>query len=259
MNIVVCMKQTFDTEAKIAMNSEGKVDPNGVTLVINPLDEYAIEEALQIKERLGGEVTIVTLGGDQAVAAIRTGLAMGADKAVHINDPALNDIELDEGVVTEVLSKAIGTLSYDIILTGVMDTDNGSAQVAVRLAEKIGLPSVSSVTKLDINGDKAEALRVIDGGTATMETPLPAIITVVQGINEVRYPSVAGIMKAKKKPLSTVTLGDLGLSVSDLTPQAKVMKFELPTPRKGGRTIPGEPAEAAHELARLLREEAKVL
>lgn len=257
MNIVVCMKQTFDTEAKIVLNAEGKIDSNGVTLVINPLDEYAIEEGLRMKEKFGGEVTILSLGGDRAPEAIRTALAMGADKAILINDPAL--VEVDEGVAAEILSQAVKTIPYDILLAGVMDTDNGSAQVAVRLAEKLDVPSISSVTKLEVNGDKAVAVRVIDGGTATLEVTLPAVITVVQGINEVRYPSVAGIMKAKKKPLSTIKLSDLGLNVSDLVPHTKVTKFTLPIPRQGGKKLPGDAAEAAHELARLLREEAKVL
>lgn len=257
MNIVVCVKQTVDTEAKIVLNNAGKVDTNGVTLVINPLDEYAIEEALRIKEKLGGEVTIVTLGGDQATAAIRSALAMGADKAIHINDPDLS--EVDEGMAAAILAQAVQTLPYDMILAGVMDTDIGSAQVAVRMAEKMELPSISSVTKLDINGSQATVQRVIDGGLATMEVTLPAVITVVQGINEVRYPSVAGIMKAKKKPLTVLKLSDLGLNASDLAAQAKVTKFTLPIPRQGGRKLPGEAAEAARELARILREEAKVL
>ncbi|MEA4902074.1 electron transfer flavoprotein subunit beta/FixA family protein [Desulfitobacterium sp.] len=257
MNIVVMMKQTFDTEAKIVVNAEGKIDSNGVTLVINPLDEYAIEEALRLKEKFGGDVTIVTLGGDRAQEAIRTALAMGADKAILVNDPELG--EIDEWVAAEVLAQALKTIPCDIVLAGVMDTDNGSAQVAVRLAEKLELPSISSVTKLEINGDKAEAVRVIDGGTASLEVQLPAVFSVVQGINEPRYPSVAGIMKAKKKPLSTIKLADLGLNISDLAPQNRVTKFTLPVPRKGGKKLPGEAAEAAHELARLLREEAKVL
>lgn len=257
MNIVVCVKQTIDTEAKIVLNSEGKVDANGVTLVINPLDEYAIEEALRMKEKFGGEVTVITLGGDQATATIRSALAMGADKAIHINDPALG--EVDEGIAAAILAKTIETIPYDIILAGVMDTDNGSAQVAVRMAEKLGLPSISSVTKLDINGTQATALRVIDGGLATLEVALPAVITVVQGINEVRYPSVAGIMKAKKKPLTPLKLSDIGLDASGLALQARVTQYTLPTPRQGGRILPGEAAEASHELARILREEAKVL
>ena len=256
MNIVVCMKQTIDMEAKIVFNNEGRVDTNGVTFVINPLDEYAIEEALRIKERLGGEITIVTIGSDQAIAAIRTALAMGADKAIHVNDPALG--EMDEGMVAEILAKVIATLPYDLILTGVMDTDNGSAQVAARLAELIGLPSISSVTKLELEDKLARAHRVIDGGLATLDVNLPAVITVVQGINEVRYPSVAGIMKAKKKPVTTLKLSDLGLKATDLTPQAKVMKYALPIPRKGGRILPGEVTEATRELVRLLHEEAKV-
>ncbi|AGA69429.1 electron transfer flavoprotein, beta subunit [Desulfitobacterium dichloroeliminans LMG P-21439] len=257
MNIVVLMKQTVDTEAKIVLNNQGKIDTNGVTLVINPLDEYAIEEALRIKEKFGGEVTIVTLGGDQATAAIRSALAMGADKALHINDPALG--EVDEGMAATILAQAVKTLTYDIILAGVMDTDNGSAQVAVRMAEKMELPSLSSITKLDIEESLATAKRVIDGGLATLEVTLPAVITVVQGINEVRYPSVAGIMKAKKKPLTVLKLSDLGLDPSNLTAQAKVLKFTLPIPRQGGKKLPGEAAEAASLLARLLREEAKVL
>lgn len=257
MNIVVCMKQTVDTEAKIVLDSEGKVDTSGVTLVINPLDEYAIEEALQIKERLGGEVTLVTLGGDQTTTALRSALAMGADKAIHINDPALG--EVDEGMVAAILAKAVETLPYDLILAGVMDTDSGSGQVAVRMAERMGLPSISGVTKLEFNESLATAHRVIDGGLAKLEVTLPAVITVVQGINEVRYPSVAGIMKAKKKPVTILKLSDLGINASDLAAQSKVTKITLPIPRQGGKRLPGDAGEATRELARILREEAKVL
>ncbi|WP_425805583.1 electron transfer flavoprotein subunit beta/FixA family protein [Desulfitobacterium sp. Sab5] len=257
MNIVVLVKQTFDTEAKIVLNAEGKIDGNGVNLVINPLDEYAIEEALRLKEKLGGDVTVVTLGGDRAQEAIRTALAMGADKAILVNDPALG--EVDEVVAAEILAAAVKTLPCDILLAGVMDTDNGSAQVAVRLAEKLGVSSISSITKLDVAEGKAVGVRVIDGGNETLEVSLPTVVTVVQGINEPRYPSVAGIMKAKKKPLSNVKAADLGLNASDLVAQMKTMKFTLPIPRQGGRKLPGEAAEAAHELARLLREEAKIL
>ncbi|WP_425801488.1 electron transfer flavoprotein subunit beta/FixA family protein [Desulfitobacterium sp. Sab5] len=257
MNIVVLVKQTFDTEAKIALNAEGKIDPNGINLVINPLDEYAIEEALRLKEKLGGDVTVVTLGGDRAQEAIRTALAMGVDKAILVNDPALG--EVDEGAAAEILAAAVKTLPCDLLLAGVMDTDKGSAQVAVRLAEQLGLPSISSITKLDVADGKAVGVRVIDGGTETLEVSLPSVVTAVQGINEPRYPSVAGIMKAKKKPLSNVKVADLGLNASDLVAQMKTMKFTLPIPRQGGKKLPGEAAEAAHELARLLREEAKIL
>lgn len=257
MNIVVCIKQTFDTEAKIVLNGQGKIDPNGVNLIINPYDEFAIEEGIRLKEKLGGEVTVVTLGGDRAQEALRTALAMGADKAVLICDPALE--EVDEWAAAEILALVVKSIPFDILLAGRIAIDDGSAQVAIRLGENLGVPSVSSVLKLEVNGTQALAVREIDGGTETIEVTLPAVITAQKGLNEPRYPSVAGIMKAKKKPLSTLRLSDLGVSASDLAPRMKAGKFTLPVPRQGGMKIAGEAAQAAHQLARLLREEAKVL
>lgn len=257
MNIVVCLKQTFDTEAKIALNDQGKINSTGVNLIINPYDEFAIEEGIRIKEKLGGEVTVVTLGGDRAQEALRTALAMGADKAILVSDPSL--AELDEWAVAEVLAQAVKNVPCDILLAGRIAIDDGSAQVAVRLAEKLAVPSVSSVLKLEVNGNQVAATREIDGGTETIELILPAVFTAQKGLNEPRYPSVAGIMKAKKKPLSVVKLSDLGLAASALIPQMRTESYTLPTPRQGGRKLPGDAAQAARELARLLREEAKVL
>lgn len=257
MNIVVCIKQTFDTEAKIVLNGSGKIDPNGVNLIINPYDEFAIEEGIRLKEKFGGEVTVVSMGGSRAQEALRTALAMGADKAVLISDPALE--EVDEWLAAEALAKAVANLSYDIILAGRIAIDDGSSQVAVRLAEKLNIPSVSTAVKMEVNGSLATVVREIDGGTETLEMNLPVVITAQKGMNgnEPRYPSVAGIMKAKKKELKTFTLADLGLG--SLAPKMKIAGYSLPTPRQGGRKIPGDAAQAAQELARLLREEAKVL
>jgi electron transfer flavoprotein beta subunit len=257
MNIVVCIKQTFDTEAKIVLNSSGKIDSNGVNLIINPYDEFAIEEGIRLKEKFGGEVTVLSLGGDRAQEALRTALAMGADQAILVSDPSL--LEMDEWSAAEVLSQALKNIPYDILLAGRIAIDDGSAQVAVRLAEKLGIPSVSSVLKLELTGNQAVATREIDGGTETLEISLPVVITAQKGLNEPRYPSVAGIMKAKKKPLSILKLSDLGLASSDLVPRMQTETYTLPTPRQGGRKIPGEAAQAAQELARLLREEAKVI
>lgn len=254
MNIVVCIKQTFDTEAKIVLNSQGQIDPNGVNLIINPYDEYALEEGIRIKEKFGGEVTVVTMGTSRAQEALRTALAMGADKAVLISDPALEGS--DEWLAAEVLAKAVAALKYDLILAGRIAIDDGSSQVAVRLAENLGIPSVSSVLKLEISGQSANVTREIDGGTERIEVSLPVLITAQKGLNEPRYPSVAGIMKAKKKELKTLTLADLNQSGAA---KMKVGKFVLPAARQGGRKIPGDAAEAARELARLLREEAKVV
>ncbi len=257
MNIVVLLKQTFDTEAKITLNSSGKIDGNGANLVINPYDEFAVEEALKLKEKFGGEVTIVSMGGERVQESIRTALAMGADQAVHVNDPALTDP--DEWVTAEILAKAVAQIPYDIILAGRIAVDDGSSQVAVRIADALNIPSISSVLKLEVEDGKAEATREIDGGTETLDVSLPAVFTAQKGLNVPRYPTMMGIMKAKKKEIKVLALADLGLSAADLQSKMSAPKFSLPNPRKGGTKIAGEAADAARELARLLREEAKVI
>jgi len=257
MNIVVCLKQTFDTEAKIALNSKGNIDDNGVKMVINPYDEFAVEEALKLKEKFGGEITIVSTGAEKAQEAMRTAFAMGADKGVLVADPALENP--DEWAAAEVLAKAVSQIPYDIILTGRIAIDDGSSQVAVRVADALGIPSVSSILELNVDGDKATVKREIDGGTETIEVSLPALLTAQKGLNIPRLPSMAGIMKAKKKELKILSLAEIGADASGLARKMSVPKFSLPSPRKGGKVIPGEAADAAKELARLLREEAKVI
>lgn len=257
MDIVVCLKQTFDTEAKIIIDSSGKIDATGVNLIMNPYDEFAVEEALKLKEKFGGQVTVVSMGGDRVQETLRTALAMGCDQAVHINDPTLANP--DEWVSAEILAKAVSQLPYDIILTGRIAVDDGSSQVAVRMADALNIPSVSSILKLEVEDGKATATREIDGGTELIEVDLPAVFTAQKGLNIPRYPSMMGIMKAKKKEIRVLTLADLGLNAAHLSGKMTVLKFSLPTPRKGGVKISGEAAEAAKELARLLREEAKVI
>jgi len=257
MNIVVCVKQTFDTEAKIVLDGGGMIDVTGVKLVINPYDEFAIEEALRLKEKFGGEITLVSMGGERVQEALRTGFAMGADKGVLVIDPAIENP--DEWVSAEVLAKAISQIPYDIILSGRIAVDDGSSQVAVRTADAIGIPSVTSILELNVEGDKATVKREIDGGTETIEVNLPAFLTAQKGLNIPRLPSMAGIMKAKTKELKKLGLSDIGIDASDSRRKMSSLKFSLPSPRKGGRVIPGEAADAAKELARLLREEAKVI
>jgi electron transfer flavoprotein beta subunit len=256
MNIVVIMKQTFDTEAKIALTDAGAIDGTGVTLVINPYDEFAIEEALKLKEQFGGEVTVISAGGEKVQEAIRTALAMGCDKAIRVDDPGLEGA--DEWAIAETLAKAIGEVPYDLILGGRIAVDDGSAQVAVRLAEALGIPSVSSILKLEIENETATVTRETDGGTELLEVKLPAVFTAQKGLNEPRYPSMMGIMKAKKKEIAVKNLADIGLADMPAH-KTEIVKFALPSARSGGKVIPGEAAEAAKELARLLREEAKVI
>ncbi|HWQ78835.1 MAG TPA: electron transfer flavoprotein subunit beta/FixA family protein [Anaerovoracaceae bacterium] len=257
MNIVVCLKQTFDTEAKIALNSSGKIDCTGVNLVINPYDEYAVEEALRLKEKFGGEVTLVSMGGGQVQEALRTALAMGCDQAVLISDPALESP--DEWAAAKILAKAVSGIPYDIILAGRVAVDDGSGQVAVRLADALDIPSVSSILKLEIEGGKAAATREIDGGTELIEVSLPAVLTAQKGLNEPRYPSMMGIMKAKKKEIKVLTLADLGIDAADLQRKMEITRYSLPGARKGGVKITCEACDATKELARILREEAKVV
>jgi len=257
MNIVVCLKQTFDTEAKIVLSGSGKIDDTGVKLVINPYDEFAIEEALKLKEKFGGEVTLVSMGVEKVQEAMRTGFAMGADKGILVTDPEL--VNPDEWAAAEVLAKAISQIPYDIILTGRIAIDDQSSQVAVRMADALMIPSVSSILELSIDGDKATARREIDGGTEIIEVALPAVFTAQKGLNIPRLPSMAGIMKAKSKELKKLSLADLGLDAKELARKMSEVSFSLPSPRKGGKVIPGEAADAAKELARLLREEAKVI
>lgn len=257
MNIVVYLKQTFDTEAKIALDGKGNIDGTGVNLVINPYDEFAIEEALQLKEKFGGEVTLVSVGNDRVQEALRTALAMGCDQAVLVNDPALDNP--DEWVMAEVLAKAVSQIPYDLILGGRIAVDDGSSQVAVRLADALNIPSVTSILKLEIEDTKATVTKEIDGGTEVLEISLPAVLTAQKGLNVPRYPSMMGIMKAKKKEIKMLTLADIGISMADLPGKINVLEYSLPSPRKGGIKITGEAPDAARELARLLREEAKVI
>jgi len=257
MNIVVCLKQTFDTEAKIVLDSSGKIDNTGVNLVINPYDEFAVEEALKLREKFGGQVTLVSMGGDRVTESLRTALAMGCDEGILINDPSLESP--DEWVTAEILAKAIAQMPYDIILAGRIAVDDGSSQVAVRVADALNIPSVSCILKLEVEDGKASVTREIDGGTELVEVSLPVVLTAQKGLNIPRYPSMMGIMKAKKKEIKILNLEDLGLRAADLGRKMSITKYSLPSPRKGGRKVPGEAADAARELAKLLREEAKVI
>ncbi len=256
MKIVVLVKQVFDTEAKIVIKPDGTIDDSSVTLIMNPYDENAVEEALLLKQKLGGEVVAVSFGSPKAQDTLRTALAMGVDRAVLISDPALAGA--DDYVVAQALAKAVKDLNPDIILTGRVAIDFGT-KIAGRVAEVMGVPQVNTVTKLEINGDKAVATREVDGGSEVVEVTLPAVFSAQKSLNNPRYPSVAGIMKAKKKELKILSLNDLGLSTEDIAGRMRILRYSLPPARNGGRIIPGEPAQAAAELAKLLRSEAKVI
>jgi electron transfer flavoprotein beta subunit len=210
MNIVVLVKQVPDS------GSERRLDPSDNTVarasadnVINEMDEYAIEEALLVRDREGGEVTVLTVGPDTATDAIRKALSMGADRAVHVSDPAIHGSDAIQ--TSAVLAAALGQLEFDLILCGAEATDAQMSVMPALLAERLGIPQLSGARKLVIEGGVAKVERQTDAGFWALEAPLPAIVSTWDSMNEPRYPSFKGIMAAKKKPVETKSLADLGL------------------------------------------------
>ena len=260
MEIVVLLKQVPATESLIEIAADGvSIKTEDVKWVINPYDEFAVEEALRIKEAQGGTVTILSCGTDKTVEAIRTALAMGADKGVLIHDEALHGA--DGLAVARTLAAALKEIPHDLIIAGQRAVDDDAYLVGTAVAELLNMPNISLVVKADVTEDGITCHRTVEGGTVVWQAALPALITTQRGLNEPRYASLPGIMKAKKKPLETKTLADLGLDAAAVgRPKIKIMSLAPPPERKGGRMIDGDSAQAkASELVRLLREEAKVL
>ncbi|WCK53715.1 electron transfer flavoprotein subunit beta/FixA family protein [Aneurinibacillus sp. Ricciae_BoGa-3] len=255
MNIIVCVKQTFDTEEKIVVQN-GTISEDGVEFIVNPYDEYAVEEAIKLRDEHGGEVTVVSIGPDRSESALRTALAMGADKAVIVNS---EDIECDEYSTAKILAAVIKDREFDLIIGGNMAVDNGSGQVGPRLAEELNIPQVITITKLDIDGGKATVERDVEGDVEVIEVSLPVLVTAQQGLNEPRYPSLPGIMKAKKKPMERLEIDDLGLSEQDVKAKTTVTEIFLPPKKEAGRILSGEINDQVKELVQLLRTEAKVI
>ena len=200
MNIIACVKQVPDTEAQIKVKADGSgIEEGQIKWVMNPYDEYGVEEALKLKEKNGGEVTVVSLGPARAMETIRTALAMGADKGVHICDPAFDNA--DAFVVGNALAAVIKTLPHDIIFCGQRAIDDDAGQVGAMIAEALNLPQLTLVTKVDFAGTSVKVIRPIEGAQLLIETALPCVVTAQKGLNEPRYASLPGIMKAKKKPV----------------------------------------------------------
>lgn len=256
MNIYVIMKRTFDTEEKIQIEN-GQVVDDGAEFIINPYDEYAIEEAIQLRDKHGGEVTLVTVGDEDSEKELRTGLAMGADKAVLIED---EDVEDGDAYSTqEILAAYFKENEPDLILGGNVAVDGGSGQVGPRLAEKLGINYATSVVKVDIDGDTVTVERDVEGDKEVLELKLPVLLTAQQGLNEPRYPSLPGIMKAKKKPLDTLDLDDLDIDEDDVEGKTKTVDRYLPPEKKAGKILEGEIEDQVKELVSLLQTEAKVI
>ena len=261
MDIVVCVKHVPDTEAPIRIRADRRgIEEQGLPFVVNYYDEHGVEEALRIKERLGGTVTLVTAGPARAAQALRTGLAMGADTAIHIEDPALDGA--DHLGVARALAAAIRGQKCDLVICGKLSTDDNAAIVGSALAEYLEFPQATAVTKLELSEGGATAHREVEGAVEVLQVALPAVVTVERSINEPRYPSLPGIMKAKRTPIAVKTLADLGLAPDEAgaaSARSEVLGFAPPPQRQAGRVVEGDPAQIVKELVRFLREDAKVL
>jgi electron transfer flavoprotein beta subunit len=256
LNIYVILKRTFDTEEKITIQN-GKIDDSGAEFIINPYDEYAIEEAIVLKEKHGGEVTVLTVGEEEAEKELRTALAMGADKAVLINS---EDIEsLDPFTTASLLAEYLKQQNVDIILGGNVSVDGATGQVGPRVAEILGITQITSITDLDIKDGVATIIRDVEGDQETIVAKLPLLVTAQQGLNEPRYPSLPGIMKAKKKPLETVDLDDLDIDEDNVEAKTETVSLFLPAARQAGKVLQGEAQDQVKELVSLLKSEAKVI
>jgi electron transfer flavoprotein beta subunit len=265
LKLVALIKNVPDTEAKIKINADGSdVETQGVKFVMNPYDEFAVEQALQIKEGLKDDstVTVISLGPDRVVESLRTALAMGADDAIHVSDPAFEGG--DSQANARALAAVLKTVGPDLVFCGKQGIDYDNAQTPPAVAEYMGIPQALIAVEFSLSDDKSKATvkRRVEGGDEVIELTLPALVSCEKGLNEPRYASLPGIMKAKKKEIRKIALGDTGLDggqVGAAAAQSKIDKY-LPLPeRPPVKMIEGEAADQAKELVRLLREEAKVV
>jgi electron transfer flavoprotein beta subunit len=247
---VVCIKQVADTETRVRIAADGRsLDPTGVTWILNPYDEFAVEQALRIREKLGtGEVVVISLGSAGVPAVIRNALAMGADRGIHLKSDAVSP---DSLAVARALAAEIRGLAPDLVWCGRQAVDDDASQVGPMLSELLDLPCITSVSAFELEGRRAVAEREIEGGREIVEVDLPSVFTSDKGLNEPRYASLKGIMAAKKKPIEEkpADLGEANL---------EVIALSLPPARSAAKIV-GQGVAGVTELIRVLHEEAKLL
>jgi len=258
MNIIVCVKRVPDTsESNVKIdNSKKAIVKEGLVYTINEADNYALEEALLIKEKSGGTVTLITLGSGESEDTLRMGLAKGADSAIRLDDPAFDGS--DGEVIAGILSTAIQGIEYDLVLTGCMAGDTGYAQVGIALAEKLQIPHAAMVTQVELNDKKAKVSRELEGGLLeVLELSLPAVLTIQTGINEPRYASIMGIAKASKKEIDIKGCDALGINADTVGvkgSKTNVQKMTLSVQDKMAELFSGTPEETSDKLSTLLKE-----
>jgi electron transfer flavoprotein beta subunit len=261
VNIFVCLKQVPSTETKIRINTTtGFVDTTEIEWVLNPFDEYAMETALRLKEKAGsGTITAIALGPERVKTALRTALAMGADGALQLTAPEFDDI--DALAVGRLLAAAAKRQPFDLVLCGKQAVDDDQAAVPPAIAHFLGIPHVSVVAEVsaDLAAGTVVARREIEGATEVVNTAFPCLLTIQKGAFEPRYPTLKGMMAAKKKEIPVLGAAALGIDPSALTRRIERIEDRLPPGRKPGRVLEGAPEEVVPELVKLLHEEAKVL
>jgi len=255
MKIAVCIKHVLARDSQPTPDAEKTwIRESDAAYEMNEPDAYALEEALRLKDKLGGEVVVCSAGPARVSQVIREALARGADRAIHVEDDTLG--RADAALVASTLSAAVSEERFDLILTGLQSDDQGSAQTGVLLAERLGLPHATIIMEVEVQGPVVRVKRELEGGWFQWVTlPLPALLTIQSGINQLRYATLKGIMAAKKKEIRKVPAG------VDTAAQQKQKIVALYTPEKAKKTqiIEGGPADAASELVGRLREEARVI
>lgn len=260
MNLFVFVKRVPDTESKIKINHEtNTINEDGLSFVLSPYDEYAVEEALQLKEAKGGQVVVFSVGPAESQAVLKKCLAMGADEAVLIKDDAGETF--DALRTARIIFQALKTkyTEFDLLLFGKQSVGADSAQVPSMVAAMLDLPQVNVVTELEIEGNTGSALREIEGAREKVVFALPAVISAQKGLNEPRYETLKGIMAAKRKEIPVITVDELGIPQNELEAQLELTKMESPPVRESGKVIEDEPGVAAKKLAEFLRQDAKVI
>ncbi|MGD0917034.1 MAG: electron transfer flavoprotein subunit beta/FixA family protein [Thermodesulfobacteriota bacterium] len=258
MNIIVCIKRVPETtDADVIIDKSGKdIEKSGLVFDLNEWDSYAIEEAILLKEKMGGTVTVISMGGEESNESLRKCLAMGADDALRLTDPAFGG---SDGFATaKVLAEAIRKIPHDLVFTGVQAEDDGYGQVGVALAEILGIPHVSLVNRLEVQDKKVKAHRELEGGLEeVVEVDLPALLTIQTGINEPRYVSIMGIRKVAKKEIKTLGISDINLEAEEVGLSGSDIRLEkvfLPPVGEGAVMLDGKPEEVALKVFDILKD-----
>jgi len=257
MNIAVILKQTPDTEAKIVIDSgdSSRIVEDDIKMILNPYDEYAVEEALTIKSDVGGEVVGVCIGKEKAETAIRSALAMGVDRAILISDP--DAVNADVITQSKILAAAIKTLDASLILCGKEWIDSQDDAVGAAVAQFLDAPHILEADKITVDGDSITVVREMDGGSLEIGSSLPAVVSCSKNLNEPRYPTLIAIKRSKKKEIKAMTLTDFGLELDG--PKSKILQFQKPPARAAGKVVTGEPEDVASQAVAWLSDEAKVI